>query len=126
MANIPQFEYNSITVSLTTPLTKDDPYVKISKRKDSFSQSGVRQAAYNYTENVKLLEMGFLTGTEKDNMITMFDDWADEGKTIKFIPDNTATAVYDTVTIVDKSFTFEREMPGVDYWRIKFKIRKEV
>jgi len=126
MATLPAFYYNSTTINLSSPLAKDDPYSVKSNRKDSFSQGGVRQSAYDYTEEIKDIELTFLTGSEKDALRTMFDTWTDEGKAIRFIPDQTVPATYDDVYIVDKNLVFEREFVGTDFWKIKFKIRKEI
>ncbi len=123
---LPAFYYNGTTINLSTPLAKDDPYVRNAKRQDSYSLSGVRQSAYDYTEEDKEIELTFLTQAERDDLLDMFDDWACEGKTIRFIPDQTAPSIYDTVTILDKQIKFEREAPGVNYWKVKFMIRKEV
>jgi len=129
MAKLPAFIYDSgsgdVTISLTSPLAIDNPYQKKASRKDSFSQSGVKQSAHSYIEELKEIELTFLTETERDNVLTMFD-WAGQGNAIKFVPDQTIMGTYDDVTIVTKTLKFDREFPGGNYWKAKFTIRKEV
>lgn len=128
---IPAFEYvnsvsSTILINLTTPLMKDDPYILGAKRIDTQSKSGQKQSSYDFDEEIKDISLTFLTATEKDAMRLMFSDTASQGKTFKFIPDKDSPGVFDTVTIVDKNITQQREAPGLDKWGMKFKIRKEV
>ena len=127
---IPEFRYTPISseiiVALTKPLGLDDVFLRNTTRSDKFSQSGIQQSAFSFTDDVKEIQLTFLTSTERDNMLTMFDDHALKGKVFKFIPDKDSPSTFDNVLLLNTKIKFEREFAGTDFWKVTFSIRKEI
>lgn len=121
----PKFVYNSITIEMDYPLSKNDPYEIRTTRTDNTSLSGVKQSAFERNEEYKDIVIEFAQPARRDALITMYKDWASEGKVIRFYPDKDQ-ASYDEVTILEKTFSLERQAGGTDVWKVKFTIRKEI
>lgn len=121
----PKFVYNAVTVELDYPLALNDPYQINARRKDLISVSGKKQSIFDYNEEVKQIDIQFASSATKDALVTMFDSWASEGKSLDFHPDKDS-ATKDTVTIVENSFKIERQATGTNVFKVKFKIRKDV
>lgn len=119
----PKFVYNSITVELDYPLATNDPYRVVTDKTEQFSLSGKKQTAFNYNEEIKDIDIQFASESTKDALITMYKDWASEGRTIAFYPDKDS-ASFDSVTIDANSFTVTRQATGTSVFQVRFNIRK--
>ncbi len=126
-AALPRFTYNSINIDINTPLKTNNDFDRTGRRDIKQSLSGIQQTAYEYNEFVWDVDLTFVTGTIKDTLFDMWDDWAVEGKNVTFYPDYTnSPGTSYTGTIISNKFEVTRVAPGLDYWNIKFQFRKNV
>lgn len=126
-AALPRFTYNATNLDFATPLKDNNGFQRMVHRDIKYAVSGIQQTSFDYNELIWEVKMTFLTATERNNLLTMWDDWACEGKEWTFIPDysNSPATTYTVVTISNK-FEPKRMARGVDYWEIDFTIRKVI
>jgi hypothetical protein len=126
-AALPRFSYNGTNIDIATPLKSNNGFDRKAHRDTKFSVSGIQQTSFDFNELLWDVELTFVDGTTKDSLVTMWDNWAVEGKEITFYPDysNAPGTVY-TCTVISDKFETNRTAPGVDYWEIKFQLRKVI
>lgn len=122
---IPKFIYDGTTITLDHPLVKNDPYKINTIRTDDFSRTGRKQSLFDYNEEIKEIEAGFLTQSLVDSLRTMYLDWASEGKEFDYYPDKDS-GTFQTVTMVEKTFAVTRQRQGMSFFKVKFNIRKVI
>lgn len=126
-AALPRFSYNGTNIDANNPLKENDGFKNNRKGEFKYSNSGIHQASYDYNEEFFDVKLTFLTGSLKDNLVTMWTSWAVEGKTITFYPDYTnASGTSYSVIITTAKFEPKRVAPGVDYWDLEFTVRKVI
>ena len=112
-------------IDMTNPLKSDDPFILDAKSTVKRSVSGKEHVAHDYNEESKLIDITYETLAIRDTLISFFDTHASLGNSFDIIEDVVgAPGTSIECTMVTKKLIPKREGKGVDFWSIKFTVRK--
>jgi hypothetical protein len=102
---LPQIDYNGISLLFTLPaINKPGQEERHAERHDVFTLSGKRQSCIDRIDRVMIVEVAYADMATDLVQFADFIDYAMQGGSFTYYPDQTELSVFETVELQDASW----------------------